>query len=112
LFTAAFEQLELRLDGLDTGDLPVVSTSLAALVVVASTMLALRMGGAFFLMHWTVRRQLRRLDLAPLAYVAFLDEAADLLLLRKIGGSYQFFHETFRNFMAEAYDGEWFDRGP
>ena len=80
----------------------------------AAVYLALLKGGFFFLRHWAVRSQLQRLDLAPRQYVQFLDEAADMLFLRKTGGAYQFFHVTFRDFVAETYGAEWLtkDRRP
>ncbi len=79
-----------------------------------SIWLALEKGGFFFLSHWAVRAQLQRLDLAPRPYVKFLDEAAAMLFLRKTGGTYQFFHVTFRDFVAETYGAEWLakDRRP
>ena len=85
-----------------------------ATVAWLSVMLALQKGGFFFLRHWAVRAQLQRLGLAPRHYVKFLDEAAAMLFLRKTGGTYQFFHVTFRDFVAETYGAEWLakDRRP
>ena len=79
-----------------------------------SVFLAFLKGGFFFLLHGAVRTQLQRLDLAPRLYVKFLDEAAAMLCLRKTGGAYQFFHVTFRDFVAETYGAEWLakDRPP
>ena len=74
--------------------------------------LGLRKGGSFAVRHWVVRALLRRLNLAPWAYVRFLDEAKDHLFLRKTGGVYQFFHVTFRDFMAETYGTEWLAEPP
>ena len=81
-------------------------------VVWFSVLLTLQKGGFFFLLHWAVRAQLQRLDLAPRHYVQFLDEAADMLFLRKPGGAYQFFHVTFRDFVAETYGTEWLTKTP
>ena len=69
-------------------------------------------GGFFALRHWVVRVLLRRLNLASWAYVSFLDEAKDHLFLRKTGGVYQFFHVTFRDFMAETYGADWLTETP
>ena len=81
-----------------------------AMVAWVSVLLALEKGGFFFLRHWAVRAQLQRLDLVPRHYVKFLDEAAAMLFLRKTGGTYQFFHVTFRGFVAETYGAEWLAR--
>ena len=81
-------------------------------LAVATVLLALRKGGYFFLRHWAVRAQLQRLDLAPRHYVKFLDEAAAMLFLRKTGGAYQFFHVTFRDFVAQTYGAEWLKKDP
>ena len=78
----------------------------------SGVLLGLRKGGYFALRHWVVRALLHRLDLAPWAYVSFLDEAKDHLFLRKTGGVYQFFHVTFRDFMAETYGAEWLAEPP
>ena len=78
-----------------------------AMVAVVVIVLAMGKGGSFVAYHWAVRFQLQRLDLAPRNYVNFLDEAAALLFLRKTGGAYQFFHVTFRDFVAETYGAEW-----
>ena len=83
------------------------TAELVPLLGMLSALLALEKGGYFFLRHWAVRAQLQRLDLAPRQYVKFLDEAADMLFLRKTGGAYQFFHVTFRDFVAQTYGAEW-----
>ena len=84
----------------------------APAIVVAGVLLGLRKGGYFAVRHGVVRALLRRLNLAPWAYVSFLDEAKDHLFLRKTGGVYQFFHVTFRDFMAETYGAEWLAEPP
>ena len=85
-----------------------------AMVAWLAVVLALKKGGFFVLGHWAVRFQLQRLDLAPRQYVDFFNEAAAMLFLRKTGGAYQFFHVTFRDFVAETYGAEWLakDRPP
>ena len=65
--------------------------------------LSLQKGGVFALRHYTVRLFLWGLDFAPLRYVPFLNEAAERLFLIRRGGSYEFFHLTFRDYMADAY---------
>ncbi len=60
-------------------------------------------GGGFALRHYVVRFFLWRSGAAPLRYVAFLEEAKDRLFLNRGGGSYEFFHITFRDFMADAH---------
>jgi hypothetical protein len=42
--------------------------------------------------HYILRVMLWRNGFAPLRYVPFLNYAADLLFLRKIGGGYMFIH--------------------
>ena len=81
--------------------------AVAPVIAWAGMLLGLSKGGFFALRHGVVRALLRRLNLAPWAYVPFLDEAKDHLFLRKTGGVYQFFHVTFRDFMAETYGAEW-----
>ncbi len=59
-----------------------------------------RTGFAAFLQHFVLRFFLWRLDLLPWNLVAFLDEAAARLLLRKVGGSYIFVHRLLRDVLA------------
>ena len=101
-------------DRSDTSE-PAVGRALLAvapLIAWFGVFLGLRKGGFFALLHWAVRALLRRLNLAPWAYVSFLDEAKDYLFLRKTGGVYQFFHVTFRDFMAETYGADWLAEPP
>ena len=86
--------------------------AVAPLTAWFGALLGLNKGGDFALRHGVVRALLRRLDLAPWAYVSFLDEAKDHLFLRKTGGVYQFFHVTFRDFMAETYGADWLAEPP
>jgi eukaryotic-like serine/threonine-protein kinase len=65
-----------------------------------------RTGLAAFLQHFTLRLFLWRLTLLPWDLVAFLDEATERLLLRKVGGSYIFVHRLLRDVLAtQQHDG-------
>jgi DNA polymerase III delta prime subunit len=59
-----------------------------------------RTGLAAFLQHFVLRFFLWRLGLLPWNLVAFLDEATERLLLRKVGGSYIFVHRLLRDVLA------------
>jgi hypothetical protein len=59
-----------------------------------------RTGLAAFLQHFVLRCFLWRLGLLPWDLVAFLDEATERLLLRKVGGSYIFVHRLLRDVLA------------
>ena len=85
---------------------------LAPVIALGGGWLGLRKGGYFTVQHVVVRALLRGLNLAPWAYVSFLDEGKDHLFLRKTGGVYQFFHVTFRDFMAETYGPDWLAEPP
>jgi hypothetical protein len=60
----------------------------------------LKFGGEAFLKHCAVRISLVRARCAPWNYPAFLDYAAELLLLYKIGGGYRFRHELLQEYFA------------
>ena len=79
----------------------------AGSVFAASGLLALDKGGTFVLRHYSVRFVLWIMGLAPLRYVRFLESCADLGLLKRVGGSYQFFHKDFRTYVARRYGSEW-----
>jgi hypothetical protein len=59
-----------------------------------------RTGIAAFLQHFVLRFFLWRLHLLPWRLVAFLDEATERLLLRKVGGNYIFVHRLLRDVLA------------
>ncbi|HEY0755289.1 MAG TPA: hypothetical protein VGD98_15120, partial [Ktedonobacteraceae bacterium] len=59
-----------------------------------------RTGMAAFLQHFVLRLFLWKLGLLPWKLVAFLDEATERLLLRKVGGSYLFVHRLLRDVLA------------
>lgn len=64
-----------------------------------------RTGIAAFLQHFVLRLYLWRLDLLPWKLVAFLDEATERLLLRRVGGNYIFVHRLLRDILA-TQEGE------
>jgi len=68
--------------------------------------LGFKKGGFFALQHYTIRLFLWRQGVVPLRYVRFLNEAVERLFLIRRGGSYEFFHLTFRDFMARAFDAK------
>lgn len=74
--------------------LPILLTFLAAFCL---------RGGDFVLRHYSIRFCLKCLGLAPLRYVRFLNEATERLFLVRHGGSYEFLHVTFRDYMVAAH---------
>jgi hypothetical protein len=63
-----------------------------------------RTGLTAFLKHFVLRVFLWRLNLLPWRLVAFMDEASERLLLRKIGGQYIFVHRLLRDVLAEPQE--------
>jgi DNA polymerase III delta prime subunit len=68
--------------------------------------LSLLKGGGFAIRHYVVRFLLWREGHVPLRYVDFLNEATDRLFLMRRGGTYEFFHLTFRDYMAKAHGSQ------
>jgi DNA polymerase III delta prime subunit len=64
---------------------------------------ALFLGGLFAMQHYTTRLFLWMERLLPLMAVRFLNEATERLFLIRHGGSYEFLHSTFRDYMAEIH---------
>jgi hypothetical protein len=62
-------------------------------------------GGWSVLLHVAVRLVLNATTSVPLRLVSLLDRAADLGLMRRVGGGYLFLHRTFQDFLAERPDG-------
>jgi hypothetical protein len=60
-------------------------------------------GGAACLKHVILRLWLIRDGSTPWNYVKFLDDAADRLLLRKVGGGYAFIHRMLLEYFAAGY---------
>ncbi|HEU4325037.1 MAG TPA: hypothetical protein VFS21_17990, partial [Roseiflexaceae bacterium] len=74
-------------------DYPFVGTML---VVVLGTMM---------IEHPLVRLLLAHADLAPLRYAAFLDHAAERVLLRRVGGGWVFVHRLLLDYFAGLAPG-------
>jgi hypothetical protein len=65
---------------------------------------ALGYGGYAVLSHLALRLVLWRHNTMPLNYTRFLDYCAACILLRKIGGGYQFVHRTLLDYFATLSD--------
>jgi hypothetical protein len=80
------------------------------IVVVAGMFVALfvapRSGLAAFVQHFILRIFLSQRGDLPWDLVSFLDEAAERLLLLKVGGSYTFVHRLLLNYFAELAEHE------
>ncbi|NTV68236.1 MAG: hypothetical protein HGB06_11310, partial [Chlorobaculum sp.] len=66
----------------------------------------MELGGYAVIQHYVLRLLLWREGFAPLRYVHFLDHAADLLFLRKVGGGYIFVHRMIMEHFAAMEDTE------
>ena len=55
-------------------------------------------------MHYTLLLILSASGAIPLRYVTFLNYADERILLRRIGGAYEFIHITLRDYFAELED--------
>ncbi len=76
-----------------------------AVVAVGAAILTLVWLGGFAVVEQAmVRRELRRLDLAPLPLRPFLDYATQCLFLRQVGDGYLFVHLSLLEFFAEMWD--------
>jgi hypothetical protein len=60
----------------------------------------LRRGGAAYVRHVALRWLLSRYQLAPWDFVAFLEHASTLILLRRRGGGYEFMHRLLLDYFA------------
>lgn len=90
--------LDMLVDGLILG---LIFGALGGLVLgLAFNRVGGRTGIAAFLQHFVLRLFLWRLGLLPWHLVAFLDEATERLLLRRVGGSYMFVHRLLRDMLA------------
>jgi transcriptional regulator with XRE-family HTH domain len=73
------------------------------------SLFALTHGGTAWIKHYLLRWQLWRVGAMPANYVAFLDDAASRILLRKVGGGYMFPHRILLDYFASlpwSEDGE------
>ncbi len=68
--------------------------------LLAGLLVGLLGGGEAYLRHYTLRYVLRRNGAMPWHYVRFLDEAAERILLQKVGGGYRFIHPLFLDYFA------------
>lgn len=64
---------------------------------------AMNNGGAAVIQHIILRIVLWMKGDIPWSYTKFLDDACDLVILRKIGGVYEFFHPLLRDYIAQKY---------
>jgi DNA polymerase III delta prime subunit len=60
-------------------------------------------GGWFAIRHYAVRAVLWRRGVMPAKYVRFLNESVERLFLIRRGGTYEFIHVTFRDYMAARH---------
>lgn len=61
-------------------------------------------GWAAVFNHYTLRFMLWRSGALPWDYIKFLNSAADLILLRRVGGGYQFIHRSLQEYFAALDD--------
>lgn len=71
--------------------------------LVGGLLFGLVIGGEAALLHFALRRALLRSGDVPSHLVRFLDEASRLVLLRRVGGGYQFIHQLLRDDFADQY---------
>jgi hypothetical protein len=82
---------------------PSVRAILPLVTVFFGFTVAFLKGGFFALRHYVIRFLLWQVRAAPLQYVRFLNEANERLFLIRNGGSYEFLHVTFRDYMARVH---------
>jgi serine/threonine protein kinase len=63
-------------------------------------------GGYAVIQHVSLRRVLLSKGVIPEDYARFLDHAASLIILRKVGGGYMFIHRYLLEYFAELETGE------
>jgi hypothetical protein len=74
----------------------------SALVAVPSIFAIFWCGGFTEIQHFALRRVLSWCDFIPFDLEIFLDQARKLLLLKRFGGSYTFFHTLLQNHFLET----------
>lgn len=80
---------------------PILATGFALVLGIAFALdFALFNGGIASLEHYLLRWQLWRAKSIPWDYIAFLDYAAERILLRKVGGGYIFVHRLLLEHFA------------
>ncbi|HEU5346021.1 MAG TPA: hypothetical protein VFU60_16865 [Ktedonobacterales bacterium] len=60
-------------------------------------------GGSATIKHYVLRLALEQTGILPPKLERFLSEAAKLVLLRRIGGGYQFIHQSVRDYFSDQY---------
>jgi hypothetical protein len=68
--------------------------------VLSALIAAALFGGGVFVKHFLLRGLLRRQRSLPWRYSRFLDHAAQLVFLRKVGGGYIFMHRLLQQYFA------------
>lgn len=102
LFNYLVVPASVALSGLDAGALSdryVVSRSLSA-ASFGGSVTAVMHGGLAVALHGVIRIFLALGTPLPFSLPSFLDRAADLALLRRVGGGYIFYHRTFLEYLA------------
>lgn len=61
-------------------------------------------GGIEAIHHAVLRTLLRREGSIPSRYSAFLDQAVDLIFLRRVGGGYIFIHQLLQDYFARKHN--------
>jgi eukaryotic-like serine/threonine-protein kinase len=89
-----------RVAGVAVGTITGLADGLSIAVIVGIGV-SLRRGGGAYLRHAVLRRLLVRAGAAPADYVAFLDHACDLILLRRRGDGYEFVHRLLLDHFAD-----------
>jgi hypothetical protein len=72
----------------------------APFLTLAGLVVGLRVGGRAVVQHATLRALLAANGSAPLRYVTALDTAVDLVLMRRVGGSFVFLHRLLLEHLA------------
>ncbi len=95
-YVESFGPIKVRIAlGLLTGLLLGVPTSL-----VMGSLVGLQRGGGAYLRHWVTRWLLVANGVIPRDYVAFLEYARRIVLLRRRGGGYEFIHRLLLEYFA------------
>jgi hypothetical protein len=68
--------------------------------VLSAVVAAAIMGGSVFVKHFLLRAMFRYQGTVPWRYADFLDHAAHLVLLRKVGNGYIFIHGLLQSYFA------------
>jgi hypothetical protein len=83
---------------------PDLTSEWYAAIATVGVIWALLRGGLFCLQHLAVKLIVRVRGYGPWRYATFLNAAAQLLLLRKVGGGYVFVHRMLLDYLA-SLDG-------